>query len=87
MWAIMNTPDTLNNMPLWMLDAFCKEWRVSVTIENGKITEINNDQEESTMNELSIETLIALHEAANICIELAAGKITRMFIEGGNENE
>lgn len=43
MWAIMNTPDTLNNMPLWMLDAFCKEWRVSVTIENGKITEINND--------------------------------------------
>lgn len=43
MWAIMNTPDTLNNTPLWMLDAFCKEWRVSVTIENGKITEINDD--------------------------------------------
>lgn len=39
------------------------------------------------MNELNIETLIALHEAANVQLEINDGLITRMFIEGGNENE
>lgn len=39
------------------------------------------------MNELSIETLIALHEQAGVCVELKDGKINRMFIEGGNDNE
>lgn len=42
MWATTNTTESLNNMPLWMLSAFCKEWRVAVTIEDGKITEIIN---------------------------------------------
>ena len=39
------------------------------------------------MNELSIETLIALYEAAKVCVELNNGRITRMTIEGGNRNE
>lgn len=39
------------------------------------------------MNDLSIEALIALYEAASICVELNNGRITRMMIEGGNDNE
>lgn len=35
-----HTIETLNNTPLWMLESFCREWQVSVTIEDGKITEI-----------------------------------------------
>jgi hypothetical protein len=35
-----HTAENLNNLPLWMLTAFCREWRVAVTIEDGKITEI-----------------------------------------------
>lgn len=39
------------------------------------------------MNELSIENIIALHEVANVQLEINDGLITRMFIEGGNDNE
>lgn len=36
--------DNLNSLPLWMLEAFCREWRVSVTIDNGRITEIVDNE-------------------------------------------
>ena len=42
MLATTYTAESLNSMPLWMLEAFCKEWRAAVTIEDGKITEIIN---------------------------------------------
>lgn len=45
------------------------------------------DKEEPTMNDLTIETLIALHDRAGVCVELKNGEIRRMYIEGGNDNE
>lgn len=39
------------------------------------------------MNELRLETLYALNEAAEIVADINDGKITRMYIEGGDDNE
>lgn len=39
------------------------------------------------MNDLSLETLCALNDAANVVTEINDGKIVRMYIEGGNDNE
>lgn len=47
----------------------------------------NKNKEEPTLNDLTVETLIALYEAARVCVELKAGSIKRMYIEGGNDNE
>lgn len=38
--AQTHTIETLNNTPLWMLESFCREYRVAVVVEDGKITEI-----------------------------------------------
>lgn len=40
------TIETLNDMPLWMLCSFCREWRVTLVIDNGKIVEMEDDQYE-----------------------------------------
>ena len=39
------------------------------------------------MNDLSIETLIALYEMANVRVNINDGEIVSMFFEGGNDNE
>lgn len=39
------------------------------------------------MNELTVETIVALYEAAKVCVELNNGRISRMMIEGGDDNE
>lgn len=41
----------------------------------------------TTMNDLRLETMYALNEAAGIVAEVNDGKVTRMYIEGGNDNE
>ena len=85
MWATTNTTESLNNMPLWMLSAFCKEWRVAVTIEDGKITEIINSQEEPTMlsltdtyNRLPIVDVIDLCKEHNESLIIKDGKIANI---------
>lgn len=35
--------ETLNELPIWKLESFCKEFRVAVVLSGGKITEIVED--------------------------------------------
>ena len=58
-----------------------------MTTSAGWETTQQTNKEVSTVNDLSLEALVALNEVANIVVDINDGKVVRMYIEGGSANE